>query len=216
MRTTLLLLLLLAPIARAQDCEAMPLPRPVVSVAGEEGPTRKEVRLDGRVKVFEVAPGGGARLVLDTGGAERTIEWVLPREVAVDLDPGRQVSVVYRFCQGFKGAATGLLVEDAAGIVLLVDDGAYGNAFGPGERGPFEISQADAGCRNRANHSGDLNNCYLVVRLGDEEVRLIHGDSAGLGGYSVLAIESTARVGDVRWTDAPYEYVAYAIARRPK
>ena len=101
-----------------------------------------------------------------------------------------------------------------------MDDGAYGNAIRREDLAPFEVSQQDDGCRNRANQPGRLNNFWLLVRAGEASVKLIHRQSGDLAWkeltYRVVAIKSVARVGGVRWTDAPCEEFSFAIGRVPK
>lgn len=155
----------------------------------------------------------------DVGGKEIVLRWNFPRKVDLDLPVGRKVEIQYRRQQGFKGVPTGILIRDEAGPILLADDGAYGNALTKKETSPFEISQEDAGCRNRANRPGSLNNFRLVVKAGNNEVKLIHGKSEELEHnkrkFHVLAVKSTARVGEEIWTDAPYNEISYIIARNP-
>jgi hypothetical protein len=156
-------------------------------------------------------------LVFDIGGESRELTWTLPRTLSIDLTEGQEVEVLFRKTMGFGGSATGIRIRDTDGIILLADDGVYGNALRPNETEPFRFSQEDAGCRSRANRPGELNNFFLVVEGGDAMVKLIHGNQGELEvnerTHSVLVVKSTARVGDVRWTDAPYSHQAFVIAR---
>jgi hypothetical protein len=202
-------------------CEARPLDRPTFELRGIELDERGAVEFSGRVESRESSEEGGHHrdaLTIDAGERGRIeIAVALPRKVAFDLEKGREVKVVFRRTRGFQGRATGLAIRDSVGVVLLADDGEYGNALRPAETAPFKISQEDAGCRNRRNHPGDLNNFRLVVEAGESTAKLMHGETGelrvGEARYAVLAIRSVSRVGGVRWTDSPYEYRAFAIGR---
>lgn len=207
------------------DCDAEPLVLPSIEIAGAAevgGVDRLNVRLNvqGRITDLRVDRAAGFVTVGDARQGQVTFAWKLPRSLPVDLTMGRSVTVAYRYGRGFGGEARGLVVADEAGPVLILEDGAYGNALSTAERAPFEVFQADAGCRNRENRPGDLNNAFLVVTAEGQRIQLIHGQQKNLiyreRRFAVLAIKSTARVGDVIWTDAPYAYTAFAIVRRPE
>lgn len=191
---------------QSQDADARPLAHPTFKIEGTEATsfTAKLVERKDDALHFE---------------GKITLTMSLPKKLPIDLVPGREIQVLYRKTQGFEGSATGLVLRDADGIILAADDGAYGNALKPAEIEPFKVTQRDAGFRNRKNTPDDLNNFWLVAASGKSEVKLIHGQSAELKSgerlYTVLAVKSTSRVGDVRWTDAPYEYKAFVIARKP-
>ena len=229
MRTTCALLqaiLLLAMSAAwaddKPDGEAKPLAKPKIAIQGEIDEGAEHIHLAGKVlEVRSTEKEGHHQIDIEDGAKGKvTLTLEVPSMVPIDLPPGREVEVDVWSRMGFKGPARGVRVTDADGVVLLVDDGAYGNAIRREDLAPFAVSQEDAGCRNRANHPGELNNFWLVVRAGEASVKLIHGQSGDLAWkertYRVVAIESVARVGDVIWTDAPYEEVSFAIGRVAK
>lgn len=218
------LALLLASLSFAADPkpdpDAKPLEMPKVEFTGLPEKDAQEVHLKGAAvaTIDEHGINWGVQ-VRDAAQGEVWVMIHLP--AAVDLDvKDRDLEIDYRHTLGFEGRATGLRISDSDGIVLLVDDGQYGNALRAKEPEPFAISQEDAGCRNRKNEPGDLNNFWLVVKAGEASVKLMQGQTGELKWkertYTVIAIQCTARVDNVTWTDAPYEYVAYAIVRQPK
>ncbi len=219
-----LLLAVLCTRALAEDpkpeCDAKPLASPRITVSGLTDKDDQEVTLKGPVLSADHREGAWVFTISDGARGEVVIHLDLPQSVNLDFNFWPAVEIDYRHPLGFEGRATGLRISDADGIVLLVDDGQYGNALRARELEPFAISQEDAGCRNRKNTPGDLNNFWLVVKAGDASGKLIQGQTGDLTykdrAYTVIAIQSTARVDNVTWTDAPYEYVAYAIVRQPK
>lgn len=167
------------------------------------------------------AKGLNEKLTLEVPDAGKVVlTMMLPEKLPLDLVVGRDIQVDYWDRVGFGGSARGIRIRDGKGIILLADDGNYGMAVQGDDTKPFTIGQEDANCRNRRNTPGDLNNFYLVVSAEGKSVKLIHGGSAELDAdgriFTVLAVRSTARVGNVKWTDAPYSYKAYVIARMPK
>lgn len=204
------------------DGEAKALPKPKIALQGKIDENAEHIHLAGKVlEVRSIEKEGSHQVDIEDGEKGKvTLTLQVPSALPIDLSQGREVEVDVWSRLGFGGTARGVRITDADGVVLLADDGGYGNAIRREDLAPFEISQEDAGCRNRANQPGDLNNFWLVVRAGEASVKLIQGQSGDLAckerTYRVVAIESVARVGDVRWTDAPYEEVSFAIARVPK
>ena len=146
------------------SCDAEPLVLPSIEIAGAgdlAGVDRLNVQ--GRITDLRVDSAAGFVTVGDARQGQVTFAWKLPRKLPIDLTKGRSVAVAYRYVRGFGGEARGLAVADEAGPVLILDDGAYGNALSEAELAPFEVVQADAGCRNRENRPGDLNNAFLVI-----------------------------------------------------
>ncbi len=218
-------LLVLAAIAQAgdkPDDSAEPMPRPKIALQGKVEENAEHVHIAGKVlEVRSIQEEGRHEIdVEDVEKGKVTLTLDVPSTLPIDLAQGREVEVDLWSRMGFGGCARGARIKDADGVVLLVDDGGYGNAIHREDLAPFEVSQEDAGCRNRANQPGRLNNFWLLVRAGEASVKLIHGQSGDLAWkertYRVVAIKSVARVGDVRWTDAPYEEVSFAIGRVPK
>lgn len=208
-------------------CDAVPLAAPVFRFSGatasEEEPlpgSNEDSRWILESRTAESPDGRSERLVLThpCKGTSLTLTWTMPAKIPIDLRVGAWVEIGAWNRQGFEGTARGFRIDDERGPVLLVDDGAYGNAIRGDDLAPFSVAQEDMGCRNRRNTPDDLNNFLLVVSAGAPLVKLVHGQSAELeaGGavYTVLAVRSTSRVGDVRWTDAPYDYKSFVIARR--
>lgn len=217
---------LLASPAWAEPCTPPPLAVPTFELAGLGGqdasgkPGDRETRASGTLAAHR-EPGGGvhelAMKLLD--GKQVVVKVTLPLPVVLDLAPGATLDVVHHLRQGFEGQAQGLAIRDARGIVLLADDGGYGNAIVAEERKPFTLSQKDAGCRDRENRPGDLNGFLLVASTPSGKVELKQGGSGELADgdrrYRVVAVRSSSRVGDAVWTDAPYEVMSYVIARLP-
>ncbi len=207
------------------DCAAEPLANPKVEAEGAKPDGAGRLALAGEVKSFTPLEDGkaGTLVIGDATHGDVTLRWTLPAPLEVDLAIGASVKATYVRMQGFGGSATGLAIRDDAGPILLVDDGGYGNALMAADLAPLTVAQRDAGCRNRKNEPGSLNNFFLVVTAGEGDaatkVEKIHGETGDLehGGatYRVLPIKSTARVDEKVWTDAPYEFKAFAIARRP-
>lgn len=208
-----------APAGPKVDCEIEPLPNPTMRIGEDDMPPGSHLNVRGAVLEYSSQRGKSALLMADAVHGEVSVFWTLPRGLPLDLRKGQNIQLDYWRRDGFEGSARGLRIKDDAGVVLLVDDGEYGNAIEAAELAPFSVTQKDAGCRNRRNLPGSLNNAFLVVTLGAEKVSLIHGDSAQIQHdghtYEVLCTRSTAKVGDVVWTDAPYEFRSFAILRRP-
>ncbi|GEM_PF-4433407 len=218
-------LLVLVSVACADDKpdgDAQPLARPKIALQGEVDQDAEQIHLAGKVLGVRSTEKDGCHHIEVEDGERGNVTLTLevPSTLPIDLTPGREVEIDVWSRMGFKGPARGVRVTDADGVVLLVDDGAYGNAIHREDLAPFQVSQEDAGCRNRANHPGELNNFWLVVSAGETSVKLIQGQSGDLAmkerTWRVVAIKSVARVGDVIWTDAPYEEVSFAIGRVPK
>lgn len=207
--------------AGASVCDAEPSTRPEIRVTGVPFPESGHLTVRGAIGSLAQSHGTdgsmGEFTVADRELGPVTIRWESAGDYAptLDLDQVLEVDVWRRV--GFKGAATGLRIRDEKGLLLAVDDGDYGNAILPADLAPFIVTQKDAGCRNRDNRPGSLNNFLLVVSAAGESVELIHGEQGTLttpmASYTVVALQSTARVGDVVWTDAPYEHKAFVIAR---
>lgn len=218
----LLVLVSVACAGDEPDGAAEPLARPTIALQGEIDESAEHIHLAGKVlQVRSTEKEGYHQIDVEDGEKGKVVLTLqVPSALPIDLPEGREVEVDVWSRRGFKGPARGVRVKDADGVVLLVDDGAYGNAIRKDDLAPFEISQEDAGCRNRANRPGALNNFWLVVKAGDASVKLIQGQSGDLvvkdRTWRVVAIKSVARVGDVRWTDAPYEEISFAIGRVAK
>jgi hypothetical protein len=201
------------------DCEAAPLPNPVFDIQGAEVPKSGHLRLVGVLHGI-AHTGGQVEISLRSEMPGQVIVRLdFARPVQLDLLTGSKVEIDYWELQGFEGAARGIRIRDDRGLVLIADDGDYGNAILEEDLAPFTVAQADAGCRNRENRPGDLNNFKLAVSAGDAPVELMHGETGSLmissREYAILALRSVAGVGNVSWTDAPYEYTSFVIARVP-
>ena len=201
------------------DCEAMPLPNPELDIAGAEVPASGHLRLTGEVDGI-VQTGGQVEISLrDEQTGPVTLRLDFARPIRIDLLTGSVVDIDYWQRQGFEGIARGIRIRDDLGLVLIADDGDHGNAILEEDLAPFTVAQTDAGCRNRENRPSDLNNFKLVVSAGEGSIELIHGATGNLmmssGKYTTLALRSVARAGEVVWTDAPYEFTSFVIARVP-
>lgn len=201
------------------DCEAVPLANPLFDIEGAEVPKSGHLRLTGAVDGVVQAGGQVQIAIWDEQSGPVTVRLGFARPMQIDLRTGTVVLIDYWQRQGFEGISRGIRISDDLGVVLIADDGDYGNAVLEDDLAPFTIAQTDAGCRNRENRPDDLNNFKLVVSAGEGSVELIHGATGELvtssGEYVALALRSVARVGDVLWTDAPYEFTSFVIARVP-
>ena len=188
-------------------------------IEGADVPQSGHLALGGAVADI-VQTGGRVEIALvDEMSREVTVRLEFARPVRIDLQTGSEVEIDYWRRQGFEGTADGIRIRDDSGLVLIADDGDYGNAIVGEDLAAFAVAQADAGCRNRDNAPDNLNNFKLVVSVGEGSVELTHGETASLTvlsrQYITLALRSVASVGDVFWTDAPTEHTSFVIARVP-
>lgn len=201
------------------DCKATPLPNPAFEIDGAQMPESGPLRLTGEVDRIIQTDGHVELALIDEQSRSITVRMDLVRPIRVDLLQGTVVDLDYWRRQGFEGTAHGIRIRDDLGLVLVADDGDYGNAIPEEDFTPFTVAQTDAGCRNRENRPGDLNNFPLVVSSGQDSVQLIHGETgnltSSLGNYTILVTRSVARVDDAIWTDAPHEFTSFVIARAP-
>ncbi len=197
------------------QCDVSPV-IPSFTITGAEVPDSGELTVEGRISAFAVAAGHVEFSVDD--GAD-LVEFAIENSGVdeIDLTPGRSVVVEYMQRQGFEGVAQAVRVSDPAGVVLVVEDGDYGNALGPAELEPFTVAQSDIGCRNRANDPGSLNNFALTIEAAGAAAELMPGARSIVtvdgSDYAVRSLRSTSRHSDVEWTDAPYTYTSFSIAR---
>ena len=107
---------------------------------------------------------------------------------------GDKISVLYRYSMPF-GSKSGLIVSDAEGVILAVDDGAYDGALNnddiPGliiQKDQDIVAQTDGPCIPKLGHS--------ITFIGDEPVQLTPVSSGNLMimdlPYTVMAIEATS------------------------
>ncbi|MDH3307819.1 MAG: hypothetical protein OEO77_09915 [Acidimicrobiia bacterium] len=202
---------------RLIDCERGPLAVPVFEIEGVDVPESGHVALAGPVEAITDGQGRIEIRLIDGTSGQATVRMEFPQSVQTDLQAGSVVEIDYWQRQGFEGTARGIRISDEAGIVLVADDGDYGNAVRVEDLAPFAVTLIDIGCRNRRNEPGDLNGFALAVSAGDDSVRLTHGQTGGLmvssRQYTALAIRSVAAVDDAFWTDAPLEYTSFVIWR---
>ena len=148
-----------------------------------------------------------------------TVRIDLGQPVELDLSTGSEIEIDFWQTQGFEGTARGIRIGDGSGVVLIAEDGDYGNAIPEDDLAPFTVAQAAAGCRSHDNQIGDYDNFKLVVSAAGDSVELIHGEKGSLTSpfreYSVLALRSLVRPEDVFMTEAPFVYTSFVIARVP-
>ena len=197
------------------QCEEAPV-IPSFTITGAEVPDSGELIIEGQINGLSIAAGVVDISISD--GAE-VVELTIENSGVdeIDLASGSSVVVEYWYRQGFEGVAQGLRVSDSAGVVLVVEDGDYGNALGPAELEPFTVAQSDIGCRNRANDPGSLNNFALTIEDAGASAELMPGARSIItvdgNDFAVRNLRSTSRHSDVEWTDAPYTYTSFSIAR---
>ena len=134
-----------------------------------------------------------------------------------DLDAGRvkvqtgtNVTVKFRALIGFSKAA-GFVLSDRAGILLAVEDGAFGEGLVAADELPFSIRKADALPRLDQGGCGDAVLFALNVFADTKVVRVLPGRTAAvaLGGaayrfwnacsYSWVNQRCTDMLGDTSW-----------------
>jgi hypothetical protein len=138
-----------------------------------------------------------------------TLTLKLPLNLELPLRVGQKIDWEYKAILPLPegGPLAAVVIHDEQGPLLVASDG----LTHPGQEwGGFLFEQEDAGCRNRP---GDLNNFWLRVSYGGESARLMHGQQGMLADYQVAIFCSVAGVGDVQWTDSPYEIITYLIYR---
>ena len=133
-----------------------------------------------------------------------------------DLDAGRvkvqtgsNVTVKFRALVGFSKAA-GFVLSDRTGIVLAVEDGAFGEGLVPTDELPFSIRKADA--LPSLAHGGCGDAVFFALNVfGDTKVRVLPGRTASvaLGGaayrfwnacsYSWVNEACPDMLGDTSW-----------------
>lgn len=199
------------------QCEVSPV-IPSFTITGAVVPDSGELTLEGQLHALSIVAGVVELSVSD--GVE-IVEFSIENSGVdeIDLTSGRSVVVEYWHRQGFEGVARAIRISDRSGVALLVEDGDYGNAAGPSDLEPFTLGQSDVGCRNRANNPGSLNNFALTIEGGGAAAELMPGARSVITAdgidYAVRSLRSTSRHGDVLWTDAPYTYTSFSIARVP-
>lgn len=197
------------------QCEESPV-IPSFTITGVEVPDSGELIVEGQIRALSIAADAVELSVSDgTDGVGFTIENSGVDEI--DLMSGSPVVVEYWYRQGFEGVAQAVRISDRSGVVLVVEDGDYGNALGPADLEPFTVAQTDIGCRNRANDPGSLNNFALTIAGAGAPIELMPGARSIVtvdgNDYAVRSLRSTSRHSDVEWTDAPYAYTSFSIAR---
>ena len=197
------------------QCEVSPV-IPSFTVTGAEVPDSGELTMEGQISALSIAAG---EVELSVSNGDDVVEFTIENSGIdeVDLTSGRPVVVEYWYRQGFEGVARALRISDRAGVALLVEDGNYGNAIGPADLEPLTVGQSDIGCRNRANNPGSLNNFVLTIETADAVTELMPGARSIItvdgNDFAARNLRSTARHSDVQWTDAPYTYTSFSIAR---
>ena len=222
-RSLFLVLLVLASAScgvwRFSDCNKVPLPIPVFEIEGAEGPESQHLQLNGEIVGTTQEEGRVEITVADEESGQRIVRLDLGRPVQIDLSTGSEVEIDFWQGQGFEGTARGIRISDDSGVVLIAEDGDYGNAIPEEGLAPFAVAQTDAGCRNHDNQINDYDNFKLVVSAGGDSVELIHGETDRLTKssreYSVLALRSVASPDDVILIEAPYGYTSFVIAGVP-
>ncbi len=199
----------------ASHCDA-PAVVPAISVTDSAtGSWPESAVVSGPVAGVEMT---GSILTLEVDGTVIQVDLLEP--IDVDLTDGQSVDIRFVESLGFGGVARGVRIDDADGPLLVVEDGDYGNALTADDLEPFQISQVDVNCRNRANRPGNLNNFALRLGSDNEAVELVNGErgtvTADGQSFTVVAGRSVARVDDVVWTDAPYQYTSFVVARDPQ
>ncbi len=130
---------------------------------------------------------------------------------APDNLPEAGVSYRLTVCerQGFGGRARGLILEDAAGQVLLYDDGGYGPAFqsAPARRG-LELGWAADGPQREAWETPPVD-----FRLGDASLSLREGGCGDLGQQRVQLLVARIWRGKPP-TDVDLSPMAYLVTRK--
>jgi hypothetical protein len=190
----------------------------VFSIGGADDLDPDGWTVEGDVRSLDVDEN---RLALSVGDGSRPVDLAIESAgvAEIDLGVGSVVVVEYRRSQGFEGTARAVRVSDEDGVVMIVEDGDYGNALPPDRLAPFAIGQTDIGCRNRSNVPGSLNNFAVTIETTDAAVEVLPGERSiiNLGGkdYAARNLRSTARHSDVVWTDAPYSYTSFSIVRLP-
>jgi hypothetical protein len=121
---------------------------------------------------------------------------------------GSRVTIKFRALLGFSKAA-GFVVSDKTGIVLAVEDGAFGEGLSPIDEVPFSIRKADT-FRLKQDHCGDAVSFALNVTA-DTEERVLPGrtGSVALAGaayrfwnacsYDWVNDRCTDMLGDTSW-----------------
>ena len=121
---------------------------------------------------------------------------------------GARVTVKFRAFVGFSKAA-GFVVSDRTGVVLAVEDGAFGEGLSPSDELPFSVRKADA-FRLKHDFCGDSVSFALNVSA-DTEERVLPGRTASvrLGAstyrfwnacsYSWVDVRCTDMLGDTSW-----------------
>lgn len=206
-----------SPIDQDETCSIVAVV-PTISVTGDDDLDPVSWQVEGTVEAIDVSDDA---MDIFVGRGDRSIGLTVQHSGVdrIDLAPGRHVSIDFRRNQGFEGEARGLRIVDDDGVVILVEDGDYGNALPSDLLSPFAFEQVDIGCRNRANEPTSLNNFSLSVTADEATIDVMPGGRATLdvGGsdYDVHALRSTSRHSGVEWTDAPYSFTSFAIARLP-
>jgi hypothetical protein len=121
---------------------------------------------------------------------------------------GSRVTVKFRALLGFSKAA-GFVVSDRTGIVLAVEDGAFGEGLSPSDEVPFSVRKADV-FRLKQDRCGDAVSFALNVTAETEE-RVLPGriGSVTLAGvayrfwnacsYDWVNVQCTDMLGDTSW-----------------